>query len=110
MKKRGESLFFFDYAQRMQIECTLAYNLCPMKEKQLLDNVSDLKQIMLTLQEKWSRYEDAGSLYEYLVENTQPTSGTWDEWHGWFFYEWMIGDDNTFDGRKFYYWLLENYF
>ena len=55
-----------------------------MKEKQPLNSVSYLKQIMETLELKWSRYEDAGSLYEYLVENTQPTSGTWNEWHGKF--------------------------
>lgn len=81
-----------------------------MKAKKVLNSVSDLKQIMNSLQEKWSRYEDAGSLYEYLEENTQPTSETWNEWHGWFFYEWLRNDDNTFDGRKFYLWLLENYF
>lgn len=81
-----------------------------MKEKQLLNSVSDLKQIMSNLELKWSKYEDVGSLYEYLEANTQPTSGTWNEWFGWFFYEWLRNDDNTFDGRKFYKWLLENYF
>lgn len=81
-----------------------------MKAKKLLNSVSDLKQIMETLELKWRRYEDAGSLYEYLDANTQPTSGTWAEWHGWFIEEWLRGDDNTFNGKKFFYWLLDNYF
>ena len=93
----------------MQVDCTLAYNLCPMKEKSLLNSVSDLKQIMASLELKWSNYEE-GSLYEYLVENTEPTSGSWSEWFGWFLDEWFKSDDNTFDGFKFYNWLLENYF
>ena len=79
-----------------------------MKAKTLVNSVSHLKQVMDIVELKWSKYEE-GSFYEYLEENTQPTSGTWDEWFGWFFYEWMRNDDNTFDGRKFYKWLLENY-
>ena len=75
-----------------------------MKAKTLVN----LKQVMDIVELKWSKYEE-GSFYEFLEENTQPTSGTWDEWFGWFFYEWMRNDDNTFDGRKFYKWLLENY-
>ena len=94
----------------MHIECTLAYNLCPMKAKSLVNSVSDLKQAMTNMEElKWSKYED-GSLYEYLQANTEPTSGTWGEWFGWFFIEWLQGDDNTFNGRTFYNWLLKNYF
>jgi hypothetical protein len=80
-----------------------------MKAKTLVNSVSHLKQAMDVVELKWSKYEE-GSFYEYLEENTQPTSGTWDEWFGWFFYEWLRNDDNTFDGRKFYKWLLENYF
>ena len=119
--KGGESLPFF-YSQKgikvipkhliltMHIECTLAYNLCPMKAKSLVNSVSDLKQAMTIMEElKWSKYED-GSLYEYLQANTEPTSGTWGEWFGWFFIEWLQGDDNTFNGRTFYNWLLKNYF
>jgi hypothetical protein len=79
-----------------------------MKAKTLVNSVSHLKQVMDIVELKWSKYEE-GSFYEFLEENTQPTSGTWDEWFGWFFYEWMRNDDNTFDGRKFYKWLLENY-
>lgn len=79
-----------------------------MKAKTLVNSVSHLKQVMDIVELKWSKYEE-GSFYEYLEENTQPTSGTWDEWFGWFFYEWMRNDDNTFDGRKFYNWLLKNY-
>ena len=94
----------------MHIECTLAYNLCPMKAKSLVNSVSDLKQAMTIMEElKWGKYED-GSLYEYLQANTEPTSGTWGEWFGWFFIEWLQGDDNTFNGRTFYNWLLKNYF
>lgn len=80
-----------------------------MKAKTLVNSVSHLKQAMDVVELKWSKYEE-WSFYEYLEENTQPTSGTWDEWFGWFFYEWLRNDDNTFDGRKFYKWLLENYF
>ena len=79
-----------------------------MKAKSLVNSVSHLKQVMDIVELKWSKYEE-GSFYEYLEENTQPTSGTWDEWFGWFFYEWLRNDDNTFDGRKFYKWLVENY-
>ena len=79
-----------------------------MKAKTLVNSVSHLKQVMDIVELKWSKYEE-GSFYEFLEENTQPTSGTWDEWFGWFFYEWMRNDDNTFDGRKFYNWLLKNY-
>jgi hypothetical protein len=81
-----------------------------MKAKSLVNSVSDLKQAMTIMEElKWSKYED-GSLYEYLQANTEPTSGTWGEWFGWFFIEWLQGDDNTFNGRTFYNWLLKNYF
>ena len=79
-----------------------------MKAKSLVNSVSHLKQVMDIVELKWSKYEE-GSFYEFLEENTQPTSGTWDEWFGWFFYEWLRNDDNTFDGRKFYKWLVENY-
>lgn len=94
----------------MHIECTLAYNLCPMKAKSLVNSVSDLKQAMTIMEIKWSKYEDCGSLYEYLQANTKPTSGTWGEWFGWFFVEWLQGDDNTFNAHTFYNWLLKNYF
>jgi hypothetical protein len=79
-----------------------------MKEKTLVTSVADLEKVMSVVEQKWRKYEEC-SFYEYLVENTKPTSGKWSEWFGWFLHEWILSDDNTFDGRKFYNWLLNNY-
>jgi hypothetical protein len=49
------------------------------------------------------------SLFEYLKLNTYPIVGTWDFWYDKFFNEWVKSDNNTFNGRMFYEWLLVNY-
>ena len=49
------------------------------------------------------------SLFEYLKINTTPIIGNWDIWYDKFFNEWVKSNENSFNGKMFYEWLLVNY-
>lgn len=49
------------------------------------------------------------SFFEYLKRNTTPIIGTWDVWYDKFFNEWVKSNENSFNGKMFYEWLLVNY-